>query len=159
MLRRQPSPEILVIGTLGVLFLVAHVSDQWIFHHFTFSGIYDPGWARMLRLAGYFPLWGIVALALALHDWVPRTLSTLREASRRGLLLFWSAALGGIVAEALKLAFRRERPGLTDGLRTEIVDGELTPEMGVVTGEQVQKQSKDGTVNPFAPPPVFKNKK
>jgi len=116
MLRRQPSPEILVIGTLGVLFLVAHVSDQWIFHHFTFSGIYDPGWARMLRLAGYFPLWGIVALALALHDWVPRTLSTLREASRRGLLLFWSAALGGIVAEALKLAFRRERPGLTDGL-------------------------------------------
>src|SRR5947208_16242584 len=102
MLRRQPSPEILVIGTLGVLFLVAHVSDQWIFHHFTFSGIYDPGWARMLRLAGYFPLWGIVALALALHDWVPRTLPTLRQASRRGLLLFWSAALGGIVAEALK---------------------------------------------------------
>jgi hypothetical protein len=25
----------------------------------------------MLRLAGYFPLWGIVAVALVLHDWVP----------------------------------------------------------------------------------------
>ena len=70
----------------------------------------------MLRLAGYFPVWGIVALALVLHDWVPRTLTTLRQASRRGLLLFWSAALGGIVAEVLKLTLRRERPGLTDGL-------------------------------------------
>jgi undecaprenyl-diphosphatase len=106
----------LFTGTLVLLFLIAHVSDQWIFHHFTFSGIYDRGWGRMLRLAGYFPLWGIVALALVLHDWVPRAPATLRQASRRGLLLFWSAALGGIVAELLKVAFHRERPGLTDGL-------------------------------------------
>jgi membrane-associated phospholipid phosphatase len=39
----------------------------------------------------------------------------LRHACRRGLLLFSSAALGGIVAELLKIALRRERPGLTDG--------------------------------------------
>ena len=114
--RKQPGPEMLFTGTLVLLFLIAHVSDQWIFHHFTFPGVYDRGWGRMLRLAGYFPLWGIVALALVLHDWVPRTLATLRQASRRGLLLFWSAALGGIVAELLKVAFHRERPGLTDGL-------------------------------------------
>ncbi|HYT71440.1 MAG TPA: phosphatase PAP2 family protein [Gemmatimonadales bacterium] len=69
----------------------------------------------MVRLVGYFPLWAIVALALLLHDWVPRLRRTLRQASRRGLLLFWSAALGGIVAELLKVALRRERPGLTDG--------------------------------------------
>ena len=69
----------------------------------------------MLRLAGYLPLWGIVALALVLHDWVPRKLSTLPAASGRGLLLFWSAALAGIIAELLKIAFRRERPGLTNG--------------------------------------------
>src|SRR5256885_13229201 len=114
--RKQPGPEMVFAGTLVLLFLIAHVSDQWIFHHFTFPGVYDRGWGRMLRLAGYFPLWGIVALALVLHDWVPRTLATLRQASRRGLLLFWSAALGGIVAELLKVAFHRERPGLTDGL-------------------------------------------
>jgi membrane-associated phospholipid phosphatase len=114
--RKQPGPEMLFAGTLVLLFLIAYVSDQWIFHHFTFPGVYDRGWGRMLRLAGYFPLWGIVALALVLHDWVPRTLATLRQASRRGLLLFWSAALGGIVAELLKVAFHRERPGLTDGL-------------------------------------------
>jgi len=114
--RSRPGPEMLVAGTLVLLFFIAYVSDQWIFHHFTFPGVYDRGWGRMLRLAGYFPLWGIVALALVLHDWVPRTLTTLRQASRRGLLLFWSAALGGIVAEVLKLTLRRERPGLTDGL-------------------------------------------
>ena len=114
--RKQPGPEMVFAGTLVLLFLIAYVSDQWIFHHFTFPGVYDRGWGRMLRLAGYFPLWGIVALALVLHDWVPRTLATLRQASRRGLLLFWSAALGGIVAELLKVAFHRERPGLTDGL-------------------------------------------
>ena len=114
--RSRPGPEMLFTGTLVLLFLIAYVSDQWIFHHFTFPGVYDRGWGRMLRLAGYFPVWGIVALALVLHDWVPRTLTTLRQASRRGLLLFWSAALGGIVAEVLKLTLRRERPGLTDGL-------------------------------------------
>ena len=114
--RSRRDPEMLFAGTLVLLFLIAYVSDQWIFHHFTFPGVYDRGWGRMLRLAGYFPLWGIVALALVLHDWVPRTLATLRQASRRGLLLFWSAALGGIVAELLKVAFHRERPGLTDGL-------------------------------------------
>ena len=109
-------PEIRFAATLILLFLIAQPSDPWTFHHFTFPGIYARGWGRMLRLAGYFPLWSIVALALVLHDWVPRTLPSLLRASRRGLLLFWSAALGGIVAELLKLAFRRERPGLTNGV-------------------------------------------
>ena len=112
----RPGAELLFAATLILLFLGAQVSDQWIFHHLTFSGIYDRGWSRVLRLAGYLPLWGIVALALVLQDWVPRVWRTLRQASRRGLSLFWSAALGGIVAELLKLAFRRERPGLTDGV-------------------------------------------
>jgi len=111
---RQGS-EIRFAATLILLFLIAQLADQWIFHHFTFHTIYDRPWGRMLRLAGYFPLWGIVALALVLHDWVPRELTTLPRASRRGLLLFGSAALGGIIAELLKIVFRRERPGLTDG--------------------------------------------
>jgi membrane-associated phospholipid phosphatase len=89
--------------------------DQWTFHHFAYPRIYERGWGRMLRGAGYLPLWGLVALAFVLHDWVPRVRRTWRGASRRGLLLFWSPALAGAAAEALKLAFRRERPGLTDG--------------------------------------------
>jgi PAP2 superfamily len=109
------SPEIRVAATLVLLFLIAQLSDQWTFHHLIFRGINERPWGRMLRLAGYLPLWGIVALALVLHDWVPRGLPTLPRASRRGLLLFWSAALAGIIAELLKIAFHRERPGLTNG--------------------------------------------
>lgn len=47
---------------------------------------------------------------------MPRLRRTLLESSRRGLLLFWSAALGGAVAELLKLTLRRGRPALTDGV-------------------------------------------
>jgi hypothetical protein len=112
---RPLGPELRFAATLILLFLVAQLVDQWIFHHFTFHAIYERGWGRMLRLPGYFPLWGIVALSLVLHDWVPRELPTLPRSSRRGLLLFWSAALGGIIAELLKIVLRGDRPGLTDG--------------------------------------------
>jgi undecaprenyl-diphosphatase len=100
---------------LTLLFLVAQLTDQWIFHHFAYPGLYDRAWWRMLRFPGYVPLWGIVAIALFLQDWEPRARRLWRAASRRGLLLFGSAALGGMAAEVLKLAFRRERPRLTDG--------------------------------------------
>lgn len=113
--RSRPSREILFAATLILLFVIAQETDQWVFHHFTFPGTYSHNWGRMLRLAGYLPVWGIVSLALILHDWMPRVWGTLRQASRRGARLFWSAALGGIVAEILKIVFRRERPGLTDG--------------------------------------------
>ena len=113
--RHPPGLEIRCAGALIGLFVVAQVTDQWVFHHFAYAGIYDRGWARMLRTAGYLPVWGIVALGVLLHDWTPRLRRTLRHAGRRSLLLFSSPALGGIVAEALKIVLRRERPGLTDG--------------------------------------------
>jgi membrane-associated phospholipid phosphatase len=113
--RQRPGREILFAGTVALLLIIAQLADHWIFHHFAYPGIYERCWGHLLRVAGYVPTWALVALALFLHDWVPRVRRTLREASRRGLLLFWSAALGGAIAELLKLAFRRERPGLTDG--------------------------------------------
>jgi membrane-associated phospholipid phosphatase len=112
---RRLGSEIRFAVTLVLLFVLAQLADQWIFHHFTFHAIYERAWGRMLRLAGYLSLWGIVALALVLHDRAPRGPSTLPWAHRRGLLLFGSAALGGIIAELLKIVLRRERPGLTDG--------------------------------------------
>jgi membrane-associated phospholipid phosphatase len=98
------------------LFVVAQFADQWIYHHVAYPGLYARAWWRMLRLPGYLPLWGIVAIALLLQDWEPRVRRAWRAASRRGLLLFGSATLGGMAAEVLKLAFRRERPRLTDGV-------------------------------------------
>lgn len=114
--RRRRGPETLFAATLTVLFVVAQLTDQWAYHHFAYAGIYEHGWGRLLRIAGYLPAWALVALALVLHDWVPRVRRTLSQASRRGLLLVSSAALAGTAAELLKLAFRRERPGLTDGV-------------------------------------------
>ncbi|HWC72730.1 MAG TPA: phosphatase PAP2 family protein [Gemmatimonadales bacterium] len=96
-------------------FLIAEVTDSWTFHHFAYPAIYDRPWGRMLRLAGYVPLWALIALAFVLHDWRPRLRATLWSASRRGLLLFGAVALAGLAAEVLKLTLRRERPGLTDG--------------------------------------------
>jgi len=113
---RRRGPETLFAATLSVVFVIAQLTDQWAFHHFTYPGIYERGWGRLLRIAGYLPVWALVALALLLHDWVPRVRRTLAQASRRALLLFGSAAIAGAAAELLKLAFRRERPGLTDGV-------------------------------------------
>jgi len=113
--RQRLGPETLFAAILILLFVVAQLTDQWTFHHFVYAGVYDRGWGRMLRGAGYLPFWGLVALAFVLHDWVPRARQTLRRASRRGLLLFWSPAIAGVAAELLKLAFRRERPSLADG--------------------------------------------
>jgi membrane-associated phospholipid phosphatase len=113
--RRPPGPETAFAATLILLFGVAQLTDQWTFHHFAYSTVYQHRWGVMLRGVGYLPLWGVVALALVLQDWVPRARRTWRQASRRGLLLFWSPAFAGVAAEVLKLIFRRERPNLTDG--------------------------------------------
>lgn len=42
--------------------------------------------------------------------------------------------------------------GATDGTQTEIVSGNLKPEMVVVLGENVDEPSADGGTNPFGPP-------
>jgi membrane-associated phospholipid phosphatase len=131
-------PEALFVATLTLLFVIAQPADRWIFHHFAYPGIYEHGWARMLRVAGYLPLWGLIALALVLQAWVPRRRRTLLESSRRGLLLFWSAALSGGVAELLKLTLRRERPALTDGVHVVRPWGDRpfsTAELGLPSSE------------------------
>jgi membrane-associated phospholipid phosphatase len=62
----------------------------------------------MFRLAGYVPLWLVVAAAFVAID----SAAGWRRAWRRGGLLAAPVVLSGAVAELLKLAIRRERPGL-----------------------------------------------
>lgn len=53
-------------------------------------------------------------------------------------MLFWSAALGGAVAELLKLTLRRERPALTDGVHVFRPWGDRpfsTAELGLPSSE------------------------
>ena len=60
----------------------------------------------MFRLAGYLPLWAVVAVAFVLvdsrHGW--------RAAWFRGGLLFAAVTISGVAAEILKMLIRRERP-------------------------------------------------
>jgi membrane-associated phospholipid phosphatase len=108
-------PRLRFLAVSAVVVAVAHLADGWVFRHLTLPGVYGHDWGRMLRVMGYYPTWMLAALAVLLHDWVPRTRESWRSASRRARRLLWSPAVGGILAEALKLVVRRERPTLTDG--------------------------------------------
>jgi membrane-associated phospholipid phosphatase len=93
----------LLISTL--LIVTAHLLDRPALELLASPRIYETDFGRMLRVVGYLPLWGLLGVALILIDW-----PTERK-WRRGVRLFGSAALGGIVAELLKILIRRERPG------------------------------------------------
>jgi membrane-associated phospholipid phosphatase len=65
----------------------------------------------LFLVAGYWPLWAIVGVALVLVDaGRPRTIAWTTVARGGGLMA--SAGLGGLAAEALKLVVRRLRPAL-----------------------------------------------
>lgn len=80
--------------------------------------------ARAIAYAAYHAVkaFGTAWLAAAVAAWIVlRALvqpdaARVRVALRRGVLLFLSAASAGLLAEGLKLVFRRQRPELADGL-------------------------------------------
>ena len=109
-------PRLRFAAVAAAVVVLAHLLDRWAFEQLVLRDVYGHDWGRMLRVVGYYPTWVLAALALVLHDWAPRTRATWRAASRRGRLVFWSPAVAGIAAEAMKLIVRRERPNLTDGL-------------------------------------------
>jgi membrane-associated phospholipid phosphatase len=85
----------------------AHALDGFAFTQLRIPDIYEEDLGRMFRVMGFVPLWVFAGAALMLHQQVPR-----RGAWRTpGALIIWGAALGGAVAELLKLVFRRHRPG------------------------------------------------
>lgn len=98
---------LLIFAAFAIAIILAHVLDPWAYHALRVEGIYSGDLGRLLRVQGFLPTWIVVGLALALHD-PERGRRVLRG---RGGLLVASAAAGGIVAEGLKLVFRRLRPG------------------------------------------------
>lgn len=84
---------------------LAHLGDSYAWQHLARPGVYDRDFGRMLRVVGYLPLWLLLAGALWLQT----------RDRRRALLLALTPALGGLVAEVLKIVLRRERPGLHEG--------------------------------------------
>lgn len=98
-----------VLAAAGALALSLAL-DPWVWRNLSLAGIYERDWGRMLRVVGSLVFWAPLALAV----WL-----TLRRADHprpgRAALLFWGPALAGGVAELIKLAVRRERPGFADG--------------------------------------------
>ena len=95
-----------------VAFVLACLIDRWVYQNIRMSGVYNEDWGRLLRVMGFLPTWMALALAVGLQEGVGAGRALAR---RRGWLLFWAPALGGISAEVLKLIIRRERPAVHDG--------------------------------------------
>lgn len=92
---------------------VAMLVDRTVFEFFNAPKVYDKDLGRLLRVMGFAGTW--VALALAVGFTSDGSEQARRVARRRGWLVFWSPVLAGALAEVLKIAVRRERPGLNDG--------------------------------------------
>lgn len=100
------------LGWTVLAFTAALLADRWAFDMLHDPKVYERDWGRMFRIMGFLGTWFALALAVSLQEGADPLRRAL--AKRRGALLFWSAAIGGLVAEVGKLAFRRERP-LTNG--------------------------------------------
>jgi membrane-associated phospholipid phosphatase len=107
------TPAWRALGWTALAFALACVADGWVFHNVENPKVYDRDWGRLLRVMGFLGTWLALAIALALQEGTEPARRTL--AKRRAHLLFWSAALGGLVAEVMKLLLRRERPEIHDG--------------------------------------------
>ncbi|MCL4212556.1 MAG: phosphatase PAP2 family protein [Gemmatimonadales bacterium] len=97
-----------------VAFGVASLVDQWAYQNLWNPKVYDRDWGRLLRVMGFLGTWAALAAAVRLHE--GGGAGGPRRAARRAWLLLGSAAVGGLVAEVLKLLIRRERPEIHAGL-------------------------------------------
>ena len=95
--------------------VAAHVIDGWAYDNLSFPSFHASDLGRWFRVLGFLPLWMTVALVFVLQDWPRGAPGARGPAVRRGVVVIGAASLGGIIAEALKILFRRERPLAHDG--------------------------------------------
>ncbi len=107
------TPAWRALGWTALAFAAALVADQWAYARVHDPKVYERDWGRLLRIMGFLGTWFALALAISLQE--GRDAAGRALAKRRASLLFWSAALGGLVAEVGKLTFRRQRPAIGGG--------------------------------------------
>ena len=93
---------------------VAMLADETLYRYLHAPDVYEKDFGRLLRIMGFAGTWIALAIAVGLThsgDDASRVV-----ARRRGWLLFWSPMLAGAAAEILKIAVRRERPAMNDGV-------------------------------------------
>lgn len=83
---------------------IAHALDAIAWRSARLLTVNDKDWGRLLRSMGYLPTWGVIALGF----WLQQRDHPRRNAYAWALIL--GPALGGGIAELLKLLIRRLRP-------------------------------------------------
>lgn len=101
---------VLLVAAGAALFVCASALDPLAYRALRHPPSRHEDWYRVLRVAGYLPVWFAIGVALALHERARAP----AEGLRRGAFVALSATAGGVFAELLKLVIRRRRP-LEDG--------------------------------------------
>ena len=92
----------LIIAVVAIA--CAHLLDATAWRSARLLSVNDKDWGRLLRSMGYLPTWGVIALGF----WLQQQDHPRRTAYAWALVL--GPALGGSLAEVLKLTIRRLRP-------------------------------------------------
>ena len=92
----------LIIAVVAIA--CAHLLDATAWRSARVLSVNDKDWGRLLRSMGYLPTWGVIALGF----WLQQRDHPRRTAYAWALVL--GPALGGSLAEVLKLTIRRLRP-------------------------------------------------
>ena len=95
-----------LIGLVIVFGALPMLADRYFYDHWHYKNVYDQDWARLLRVMGFAPTWGIAALVLWLHE----RSDEVQRAAARAWYLITAMLAGGLLAEIMKLLLRRERP-------------------------------------------------
>ena len=94
-------------------YLLFALLDRPVFLAFTARGFGENDWARMFRVAGFLPLWMMVAAGMALVDRGNGRDGTSRDGAGRMWRRAWPLVLGaagsGLAGEGLKRVSGRER--------------------------------------------------
>lgn len=99
----------------AALLLASIAVDRWAFTHVVHARVYEEDWGRLLRVMGFWPLWCLASIAIALEDAPLKLTRGARAARSRAVLLITGVSASGIAGELLKLLLRRERPGAHEG--------------------------------------------
>ena len=92
----------LIIAVVAIA--CAHLLDATAWRSARLLSVNDKDWGRLLRSMGYLPTWGVIALGF----WLQQNDHPRRTKYAWALVL--GPALGGSLAEVLKLTIRRLRP-------------------------------------------------
>lgn len=111
----SPFPAVRFLAASALALVLAHLLDGWAYAHLAVPRLANTDLGRLLRILGFLPTWIIAGTALVMTDWPRRASEGMGAALHRGALVLGSAAVGGGVAEAVKILVRRLRPGAGAG--------------------------------------------